>query len=59
MSQFQAKAPETVGIFRENQLAIRELRTQVNSKDLQLMEYARRVERLKRTRNQLVSGEHK
>lgn len=56
MSQVQRKAPETIGLFRDKDALLRELRSQLNQKDLQLMEYARQVERLKRTRNQLVSG---
>lgn len=59
LSQVQGRAPETVGLFRDKDTLLRELRSQINRKDLQLLEYARQVERLKRTRNQLVSGELK
>lgn len=59
LSQIQERAPETVGLFRDKDTLLRELRSQINRKDLQLMEYACQVERLKRTRNQLASGENK
>ncbi|XP_057364979.1 progesterone-induced-blocking factor 1-like [Daphnia carinata] len=55
LSQIQERAPETVGLFRDKDTLLRELRSQINRKDLQLMEYACQVERLKRTRNQLAS----
>jgi hypothetical protein len=58
ISQVQGRAPETVGLFRDKDTLLRELRSQINRKDLQLLEYARQVERLKRTRNQLVTGEY-
>lgn len=59
LSQIQERAPETVGLFRDKDTLLRELRSQINRKDLQLMEYACQVERLKRTRNQLASGKNK
>jgi hypothetical protein len=58
ISQVQGRAPETVGLFRDKDTLLRELRSQINRKDLQLLEYARQVECLKRTRNQLVTGEY-
>lgn len=56
VAHIQGRAPETVGLFRDKDTLLRELRSQLNRKDLQVMDYARQVERLKRTRNQLASG---
>lgn len=56
VNQIEGKAPETIQLFRDKDTLLRELRTQLNRKDLLLVDYARQVERLKRTRNQLAAG---
>ena len=49
-------APETIGLFRDKDAQLRELRSQLNRKDVQLMENIRQIEKLKRMRNQLATG---
>jgi len=57
VSQVKEKAPETVGLFRDKEAQLRELRSQLNRKDIQLLSYAHKVEALKRTNKQLTAGE--
>ena len=57
MSQLKEKAPETVGLFRDKEAQLRELRSQLNRKDVQLLNYAHKAEALKRTNKQLTAGE--
>jgi len=55
MSQLKEKAPETVGLFRDKEAQLRELRSQLNRKDVQLLNYAHKAEALKRTNKQLTA----
>ena len=57
VSQIGNSAPDTIKLFTEKDALLRELRSQINQKDLLLMEYARQVAKLKKTRNQLAAGE--
>ena len=57
VSQLKEKAPETVGLFRDKEAQLRELRSQLNRKDVQLLSYAHKVEALKRNNKQLTAGE--
>ena len=56
VSDLNSKAPETIGLFRDKDAQLRQLMTQLNRKDVQLADYARQIDKLKRTRNQLASG---
>ena len=56
IAQMKNGAPETIGLFRDKDAQLRELRSQLNRKDVQLMENIRQIEKLKRMRNQLATG---
>lgn len=56
MSEFQKRVPDTVALFRDKEALLRELRSQLNHRDLQLLDYSRELDRMKRINEKLGSS---
>lgn len=56
LNEIQNRVPDTVALFRDKEALLRELRSQLNHRDLQLLDYSRELDRMKRINEQLESG---
>ena len=57
MSQLKENAPETIGLFRDKEVQLRQLRSQLNHKDAQLLNCTHKLHASKKTIKQLTTGD--